>query len=170
MFPCLLGIQTSVAYLLSSKILYSDFSRESWQRRSWSLITATLVTVGVIFCLTILQANTWWNKYGGEYTLSFTQIIHQPKNSLVLVNRQRPETIIFYNLEPEVKLLLITDETLKAYCFKGDDDVFFLNPSKNMQAELKLQHYGLEALAQFSDPDKVYDEPPQLWKLRRGNN
>lgn len=170
LIPCFLGIQISVAYLLSIKALFPDFPEKSWQRKFWPLITAVLITAGVIFCSIILQADTWWNKYGGEATLRVTQIIHQAKNPLIVVNRQRPGTIFFYNLQPEVKLLLIRDEKLKASSFEGAGDVFLLNPNKDMQAELKQRNYRLEMLAQFPDPGPVPGDPTQLWKLVEVDN
>lgn len=170
LIPCFLGIQICVAYLLSIKAPFSEFSEKSWQWRFWSVITAVLITAGVIFCSIIVQADTWWNKYGGEATIRVTQIIHQAKNPLIVVNRQRPGTIFFYNLEPEVKLLFIRDEKLKASSFEGAGDVFLLNPNKDMQGELKQQNYELEMLVQSPDPGPVPAEPTQLWKLKRVSN
>jgi hypothetical protein len=169
LFPCFLGIQISVAYSLSHKTLFTDFYQHSWHRKFWLTIAATLVTAGIIFCLIILQADTWWNKYGGEDTLSFTHIINRPKDPLIVVDRQRPESIIFYGLQPEVRLLFARENKLEVDSFKGNNDVFFLNPSLDLKAKLKLHQYDLNMLTQFPNPDRIYDHlnPPQLWKLKR---
>jgi uncharacterized membrane protein len=199
LFPCLLGIQISVAYLLSSQALFlyqfkspsrqielqqfgylpsirlklaSNFAQRSWYGKVWSAIAATIITVGIIFCLIIVQADTWWNKYGGEDILSFTQLIHPAQDSLLVVNKQRPESIIFYNLQPEVRLLFMRDKKLKVDSFTGAGNIFLLNPNLDLQAELKLHNYQLNLLAEFPNPDRVYDliKPPQLWKLRKSTD
>jgi uncharacterized membrane protein len=167
-----LGIQICIAYLLSTKALLSDFTARVWQRKYWLPIATILMTEGVIFCSIFLQADTWWNKYGSEDILSFTQIIQQVKDPLILVNRQHPESLIFYNLQPQVKLLFVEDRQLKVNSFEGMGNIFFLNPNLNMQAKLKLRHYQFGLLAQYSNFDRVYDGLmlPQLWKLRKLNN
>lgn len=166
LFPCFLGIQISVAHLLSSQ-LFLNFSRRNWYRKLWLAIVTFIITIGIIFCAFIGQADTWWNHYGGEDTLSFTQIVGRAKNPLIVVDRQRLESIIFYNLKPEVKLLFIQDEKLALDSFPSATDVFFVNPNPALQAELKLLNYDLNLLVEFPNPDRVYDliKPPQLWKL-----
>lgn len=167
LIPCFLGVQISVAYLLANKALSLDFTEKSWKRNFWLLTTAVLITAGIIFGAIISQADTWWNKYGGEVTNEVSRIIHQAKEPLIVVNRQRPGTVFFYNLDPDIKLLFVRGKNLKVSNFEKDNDVFLLNPTKYMKAELKQQNYGLEMLAQFPDPGPVPAEPTELWKLRR---
>jgi uncharacterized membrane protein len=169
LYPLFLNMQISVAYLLSSKNLFSDIEKRNWYSKCWSPIAAVIITAEIVFCSVILQADTWWNKYGGQDTLSFTQIIDQSKDPLLVVNRQDPKNVIFYNLKPKVRLLFSEDCQLKVDIFQGDNDIFLLNPSIDVQGELKLDHYQLDLLAQFPNLDRVYDlsTPPQLWKVRK---
>ncbi|WP_310487880.1 glycosyltransferase family 39 protein [Chamaesiphon sp. VAR_69_metabat_338] len=164
--------QICVAYLLSTKGLLLDSVDRSWYRKYWLPIAAILITEGVVFCGIYLQADTWWNKYGGEDILSFTQIVRQAPDLPILVNRQHPESLVIYNLQPQVKLVFVDAPQLNHLNvteFATLDTIFFLNPDLEMQAELKRQHYQLRLLAQYPNLDRVYDglTPPQLWKLRK---
>ncbi|MGG6293740.1 glycosyltransferase family 39 protein [Leptolyngbya sp. AN02str] len=165
--PCLLGLQISVAYLLTSKSL-SSFTLKGWQRKVWPAITTTLITLGIIFCSIMTSADTWWNKYAGEQTNLVSGIVHQAQNPLIVINRQRPGTVFFYNLDPTVKLLFIKDERLIASNFDtGSGDIFLLNPTQKMKAELEQQEYRLSMLAEFPDPSPVPAEPTEFWRITR---
>ncbi len=165
LIPCFLGVQISVAHLLSAKALSIEFTEKNWKRNVWLAVTAVLLTSGIFFCSIILQANTWWNKYGGEGTLRVAQIIAQAENPLVIVNRQRPGTVFFYNLKPEVKLMFVDEKNSRSFKFINEGDVFLLNPTKAMQAEIKQRKYRLEKLVEMPDSSPVPGEPTQLWKL-----
>ncbi|HEY9597408.1 MAG TPA: glycosyl transferase, partial [Cyanophyceae cyanobacterium] len=162
---CLLGFQICVASLLAHKISSLDFTKKGWQRNFWLITTTTLVSAGIIFSSIISQADTWWNKYGGSSTNQVSHIINQAKEPLIIVNRQRPGTVFFYNLDSDVKLLFVRNEPLETSNLNKDNDVFLLNPTKELKAELRQQNYGLKMLAQFPDPGPVPSEPTELWKL-----
>ncbi|MFB2881965.1 glycosyltransferase family 39 protein [Floridanema aerugineum] len=165
LIPCFLGVQICVTYLLTYKISSLNFTQNRWQRKFWLLTTAALVTSGIIFCSIISQADTWWNKYGGESTNQVSRIIHQAKDPLIVVNRKRPGTVFFYNLDSDVKLLFVRDEALETSNFNQGIDIFLLNPTKDLKEELRQQKYRLEIMAQFPAPGPVPSDPTELWKL-----
>jgi uncharacterized membrane protein len=168
--PCLLGVQISVAYLLGTKISTIDAYQGNWNRRVWLMTTGALITAGVIFCAIISQADTWWNKYGGEPTIRVSQIIRQAKNPLIIVNPKRPSSVFFYHLSPEVNLLFTEDEKLAILSRENNNDIFLLNPNQEMKAALKIKDYSLQMVAQFPDPGPVPGSPTELWQIKRLNN
>jgi uncharacterized membrane protein len=170
LIPCFLGVQISVAYLLADRISSLDFTMTNGKRKFWIAISVFLITAGILFSSIIMQADTWWNKYGGASSIRVSQIIHQAKNPLIMINRIRPGTILFYNLDPEVKLLFVKDTDLESLKFENNGDSFFLNPSKDMKAYLENQNRGMELLAEFPSPGPIPEEPTQLWKIQGISN
>jgi uncharacterized membrane protein len=167
LIPCFLGVQICVAYLIADKISSLDFTEKTWQRNFWTITTTVLVTAGIMFCSTISQADIWWNKYGGGSSNQVSRIIEQAKNPLIVVNRQRPGTVFFYNLKPEVRLIFVRDESLPPFNFERDNEVFLINPTQNIKAVLSQEKYELEMLVQFPSPGPVPSAPTELWKLTR---
>ncbi len=166
LIPCLLGVQISVSYLLTAKIWVLEPNQETRGNRFWLLSGASLVTLGVVFCLVISQAETWWNKYGGEVTLAITRTINQSRNPLVIANRNRPNSVLYFSLNPEVNLLFVDDENLEYSRLQTDNSIFLLNPTDNLKDNLQKQSVSLEMLAQFPDPGPVAAKPTELWKVK----
>ncbi len=164
--PCLLGVQISVSYLLTAKIWVLEPNQKTHENRFWLLSGASLVTLGVVFCLVISQAETWWNKYGGEVTLAITRTINQSRNPLVIVNRNRPNSVLYFSLNPEVNLLFVDDEKLEYSRLQTDSSIFLLNPTDNLKDNLQKRSISLEMLAQFPDPGPVAAKPTELWKVK----
>lgn len=167
LIPCFLGVMISVAYLLSYKISSLNFTEKAWERKFWLLVTTALVTAGIIFSSIISQADIWWNKYGGGPSKVVSQIVHQSPNPLIIVNRQRPGTVFFYNLNADVNLIFIRNEKLEISKFNKYSDIFLLNPTEGMKAELRQQNNDLEMLAQFPDISPVPSDPTEFWKVKR---
>lgn len=166
LIPCFLGIQISISYLLTSKIWLLEPTQKTHKHHFWLLSGASLVTLGVIFCLVISQAETWWNKYGGEVTLAITRTINQSKNPLVIVNRHRPNSVLYFSLNPAVNLLFVDDKILEFSRFQTENNIFLLNPTDNLKDNLQKQSVNLEMLAQFPDPGPVAAKPTELWKVK----
>lgn len=58
LFPCYLGFNLAVAYLLATQITAVSFRK----RRLWQIVMAVLLSGGVISCIISSQAKIWWLK------------------------------------------------------------------------------------------------------------
>lgn len=72
-YPSILGIQISVAYLLGIKITHSFF---------WRLVTVIVISCGVLSCAMNAQAETW--KGDADFAIQSSRIINQAVHPLVV--------------------------------------------------------------------------------------
>lgn len=166
LIPCFLGVQISVSYLLSIKASSLDLNHTNWRRRFWVLITATLVTAGVLFSSVIAHANTWWNKYEGGVTIQIAQLVNQAEDPLVIVNRSRPNSVLYYELEPDVRLLFVSNYELEVGLSQMNGNIFLLNPNDALKTEFNRM-FDIQLLAQFPNPGPVPGKPTELWKAEK---
>jgi hypothetical protein len=99
-------------------------------------------------------------------TLAITRTINQSRNPLVIVNRNRPNSVLYFSLNPEVNLLFVDDEKLEYSRLQTDSSIFLLNPTDNLKDNLQKRSISLEMLAQFPDPGPVAAKPTELWKVK----
>lgn len=168
LFPCFLGIQISVAYLLSSKIT-PMLAQKIWQQRLYLVVTAVVITSGIVFCTIFSQADTWWNKYTGELIVQVSRAINHSNQPVLIVNRQSPGTIFYYSLDPKVKLLILENEDFSIYNLDLRDDIFLMNPTEKLKFKLAHQNYDLELITQYLYTGAATGQHMELWKIR-GNN
>jgi uncharacterized membrane protein len=109
--PSYLGIQLAVSYLLAAKL--SDVTSGIWQQKLWRGITVSLLSCGVISCVLILQADTWWNKYGDYYSTEPVRIINQSPAPLVYSETNYVRILsLSHQLDPKVRLQLVDSPLL----------------------------------------------------------
>ncbi len=109
--PSYLGIQLAVSYLLAAKL--SDVTSGIWQQKLWRGITVSLLSCGVISCVLILQADTWWNKYGDYYSTEPVRIINQSPAPLVYSETNYVRILsLSHQLDPKVRLQLVESPLL----------------------------------------------------------
>ncbi len=99
--PMFLGIQISMAYLLTNKITYEFI--KTWEQKLWKIVTVVLFSSGIISCLMFTQADTWWNKYLEYYHTEVANIVNQTKNPIILAPWYEIRSLS-YSLKPNVVL------------------------------------------------------------------
>jgi len=164
--PCFLGTQISVSYLLATKVFSLNLSYTNGKRRLWSLITAALVTAGIFFSSIIVQADTWWNKYGSDVTIQIAKLVNQAEDPLVIVNPSPFSSVFYYAFEPDVKLLFASDQELEIDPSQINGSIFLLNPTDTLKAEFD-RLFDITLLAQFPDPGPESLNPYELWKAEK---
>lgn len=166
--PCYLGLQISVAYLLSTKITSSRVA----QRKVWQVIMAVLISSGVLSCLVLSQSSTAWSKDNGSDNPRIAQIINQANRPLLLTNISASSgnadsnwnlgkvLSLSYILEPKVHFLLVTEENISRIP-DSFSEVFLLNPSQGFRAEVEAkQNYKIKLVEEISDDNSI-------WKLEK---
>ena len=156
---CYLGIHLAVAYVLANKIILSV---QIWQQKFWQIITLVVIGIGIISCMVISPAQTWWNKYYSSESYPIAKILNQANQPLLLVeNYWRAEGNLYSIsslLSPKLKLQILSEGKM---IDKNPDDfsnLFLFNPSEKLQEKLRKNHnYQIQS---------IYNgEHFLLWKL-----
>jgi uncharacterized membrane protein len=98
---CYLGIQLTVAYLITMKI--TAYSLNSWKKKLWKTATVLLISGGVVSCAISSQAERWWNKYNSFYIPNVAEIVNQATNPLIIVYGAPPLDLSYF-LNSKVRL------------------------------------------------------------------
>lgn len=155
--PCYIGIQLAVAYLLSTHLLASRFSKQ----KLWQGTMAVLLSLGIISCVISSQSYTWWNKVVGYYNPQIARLINQAPRPLVISNTSDVNTgdiiSLSYLLDTKTRLQLVVDSNIPNI---SDEfrDVFLFYPSKTLQQSLTKEYKA--TLKPVYTVDIV-----RLWKL-----
>jgi uncharacterized membrane protein len=138
-----LGIELAVAYCLSINI------RSSGYKNSWKLITASLIILGVWCCGSIVQADTWWNKYSSYYNPQVAEIIDRSSNPLVISSTEKISrlTSLSYALQAKTKFILFPEETTSIDLPSGFSDIYVFRPDdKLVEAIQNDPRYKIEEI------------------------
>ncbi len=130
-----LAIELMVAYTLA--YLINSF----WGRG----MAAFLISLGIICCFNITQADTWWNKYSSFYNHEVAAIINQASQPLVISNSQRisRSTSLSYLVNPDVKLLLMEEDLPTIKIPEGFGEVFVFRPYQDLIDVIKENNYKI---------------------------
>ena len=162
LFPSYLGVQLAVAYFISAQITAASF-RKQWLGK---ILLAVLLSSGIISCIIISQAETWWLK-GGSFkepvSPQIARIINQANNPLVISSCQgiwhvNDKLSLSHLLAPRVKLQLVIPPNIPKIS-PSFNNIFLFNTSQELQASLeKEENFQLET---------VYPEKLRLLKVIR---
>lgn len=169
--PCYLGIQLSVAYLLATQI--TSISTE-WQQKLWRFTIGAIVTLGVVSCTLISQAEITRINTTNKYNYPVARIINRADHPLLISSNYSSRNIthllnLSYILKPSVKFQLILEpntpkipdsfnELFLFNFFKSSEEKSeFANSSETLLYRLqKEQNYKI---------DNIYENI--LWRLRK---
>ncbi len=167
LFPCFLGIQLNVAYLLATQVI----SSVKWQQKLSQIAMIVLISSGVLSCAASSQAEVWWNKGSSitKYDPQVAHIINQAAHPLLISNTDGGADVgyvmsLSYLLEPKVKLQLVIQPNIPKIA-DGFSDVFLFRPFNGLRDALKKE-YKMEfvhragelwQLANFSGGTKGYN-------------
>ena len=161
MIPSYLGIQLAVSYLFGTQ--FNSLKKGS--STFWRLTLLALLTSGVISCMVISPAETWWNNLTDTNNRQLAQIINQPNNPLVVqeIASYPPRYNVFnlislsYLLEPDVKFKFIPKNTVTKIPLEFSH-VFFISPSHALKSGIEKEYR-----AKLEPIDK--NQGSRLWRL-----
>ncbi len=152
-FPCYLGIQIAVSYLITHKLkkTYPDIKT----LKKWRYIVIALILSGILSCAVSSQIPTWWNKSASKtrHNPEVARIINQSENPLVISNIRPGELLgLTHLLENRVHLQLVSSPNIPQMP-QNFREVFIYRPSDELLAKFEAQ----------SNIEKIQS---WLWKLK----
>jgi len=134
LIPLLLGIQVSVAYLLTSKINAS----KSGQQQVWKVATVMLISVGVISGILNLEKSPIYQKSRNFHNLPIARILNHARKPILLVDSAQTIDILSLsnNLEEKVKIMILSDPGNFAKFIDDCQEIFLFNPSETLRSQL----------------------------------
>lgn len=152
LIPTFLGIQLAVAYLFATKL--SHISSKLWQYKLWKVSLMTLLSIGVLSCVSIAQSEVWWFKGDENIHHRLAPMINQAKQPVVISDVDYPKMLSFsHQLKPKVRFQLVVEPDIPIISDRFSD-VFLYQPSQNLRNQLEKK-YSIEAI-----------EKPWLWRLK----
>jgi uncharacterized membrane protein len=143
---CYVCIYLAIAYLLASKLA---LLRRTWQSQFWRLVTALILSIGVVSCANGALGKTWWG--WSEFDVEIPPIVHQFSQPLVISDMSFYESFRFaHQFDPNVHLLLLDDPN----SFKlpnGFQHVFLFAPSDQLLSITQQQSLHPKLVYQFTD-------------------
>ncbi len=166
LFPCILGIELSVAYLLATQI--TSLSVGNRPQKMWQLVFVLLISSGVLSCAISSQAKIWWH-IGGEgrkYEYQVADVVNQATKPLLIsdTNDLVPVQSLSYMLEQKVRFQLLAKPDLSKMP-DGFSEVFFYNPSDSLQAELERVYHSRIKLISKSNQTATSQTVSSFWRL-----
>jgi uncharacterized membrane protein len=168
LFPCIVGIQITVAYLLSTKITSNISSL--WGINLWKIATILLISCGVLSSTISSQTETWDGK--DDFIIQSSSLINKTASPLVVSDGD----IVFglmplnYRLASHVRLLLVSQPTAPVIP-DGFSDVFLFSASEELRSKLEEQQkIHIKSAYQNSDLGNFVwkvSSPETLWKLEQ---
>ncbi|EAW35443.1 glycosyltransferase family 39 protein [Lyngbya sp. PCC 8106] len=108
--PCYLGIQISVAYLLTEKLTTAKIP--SSQKKRWKWILYTLILSGILSCTVSLFHPVWWHKsYAKSRDIPISAKIINQSPSPLIISDEEPGRImsLLHQLKPNVTIQLMPE-------------------------------------------------------------
>lgn len=165
LFPCILGIQLSVAYLLATQTTFLSISNQ--RQKLWQFLTVLLISSGLVSCALGSQARIWWNKGSElrEYDSQVAYVVNQANQPLLISDSDDlvPLQTLGYLLDPRVRLQLVAKSDIPKIP-NGFSDVFLYNPSEPLRVGLEKVYNSQIKLISEKKLGSVYGTR-SLWKL-----
>ncbi len=165
MFPCTLGIQVTVAYLLATKI---SLASSTLRVKSWQLITVLLISLGILSCTISGQTESWNGQE--DFIIQSSRIINKATHPLIISDDDIVSGLmpLNYRLDPHVRLMLVTQPNQVALP-EGFSDIFLFSPSQELLSFMqKKTEWQIKPIYQSSYLNIFLwkaSSPMTLWKL-----
>jgi uncharacterized membrane protein len=140
-FPCYVGVTLAMVHLLKNWLQASH----PGLRFAGRAVVTFLLTLGIVTCATIWNADTWWNKrFGWHHRILAIQKINAGQRPLILSGPIDPgqigDTLAFSHLlHDHVRLQVVTPATFTKNLLKGFTDVYVVNLPEDFRTALKAQ-------------------------------
>ena len=155
-FPCYLGIQIAVSYLIVNKL------NKNYQNikavKKWRYIAIALIVSGILSCAVSSQIPTWWNKSASKtrHNPEVASIINQSENPLVISDIRPGELLgLTHSLQNTVNIQLVSSENI-VQIPQNFQEVFIYRPSDELRNKIEAQ-YNIEKVQSW------------LWKFKNEN-
>ena len=155
-FPCYLGIQIAVSYLIVNKLNKNYHDIKAFKK--WRYIAITLIVSGFFSCAVSSQIPTWWNKDASKtrHNPEVASIINQSENPLVISDIRPGELLgLTHSLQNTVNLQLVSSENIPQIP-QNFEKVFIYRPSDELRNKIEAQ-YNIEKVQSW------------LWKFKNEN-
>lgn len=155
--PSYLGLQISLAYLLTTKI--SDHLLKPQQTRRWKYIFLAIGFSGFLSCLVSSIHPVWWHKSytRSRYVAPVAEIINLSESPLVISDAEPGRILpLSHRLKPNVYLQLVVQSNIPLLPEQDFSDIFLYRPS-----EVLIE--GIEQVYQ-ANLEKVYKQG-WLWRV-----
>jgi uncharacterized membrane protein len=152
LFPCLVGLQVAVAYLLATK---ASETRPARSRAAWHCCLALLLAIGLASCMTFVRANEWWNKDPENYVQGASRLINSGRNPVVVVSDSWfvPLLSLEHKLRSDIRYQLTVEPNVPDV-YKDAGTIFAIKPSAHFRTELG-RRFSFE----------LVDRSADLWRL-----
>ncbi|MCH7518663.1 MAG: glycosyltransferase family 39 protein [Candidatus Dadabacteria bacterium] len=149
--PVIIGIEVSVAYLLTAKISKA----KDLTRRTWQGVTIFILICGLVSCITYIRADSWWTLRYGYHIKRIAPIINSANNPVIITKFESQILAFPHHIDPEVKL--ITIENLENFKVpQNTDDIFVYDLTPDLRE--KLDNLGSVRIEEINEDDR-------LWRL-----
>jgi uncharacterized membrane protein len=145
LFPCYLGLQLAVAYLLATKLTAPPVQAQ----RIWRWGVVALWSIGLLSCLNSLPARTWWNKAAGGYIPAIAEVINQAPNPIVFNELDFWLFSLSHLLKPETPLMVFDSRLGIPALPPGYSDYFLFNAPEESIDRMQQAGYRMEAIEQL---------------------
>ncbi len=141
--PCYLGVQITLAYVVTAKIT-GDSTRR--QQKRWKVIFLALIFSGILSCTVNSVHAVWWNKsYNrSRYIPDTAQIVNQAERPLVISDSEPGRIVSFlHKVDPDVDLQLVFKSQLPLLPQEDFGEIFLYRPSEELIQGIQ-QTYNVE--------------------------
>jgi uncharacterized membrane protein len=152
-FPCYLGIQIAVSYLVTNKLKTKFYDIKTFKK--WRYIVIALIVSGILSCAVTSQIPTWWNKSASKtrHNPEVSRIINRSENPLVISDIRPGELLgLTHLLQNTVHLQLVSSANIPQIP-QNFREVFIYRPSDELIAKFEAK-YNIEKIQSW------------LWKLK----
>lgn len=163
LFPCLVGLQLAVVYLLST---YFTASIQNWKFRFATAIFTILVILGIASCSVYAQANTWWNKVLNSNYHQVADMINSHDRPLIISDAfgYNPASLVSlsYLVKPDTQFLLLpaVGQSFPITTLPGNISTIFLFNLPEVFRQQFEAKYPRPLVQSFQDPwNDVWESP-----------
>jgi uncharacterized membrane protein len=126
--PCYLGITLAMAYLIDQQLI-SGVSQQF--KKVWKIVIIFVISLSLLSCINILQAETWWHKTGG-YIPQLGRLINKSENPLVINEGDFWLISLSYYLNDQSKLMVVDSRNTINQLPAGFSDYFVFHSSPDL--------------------------------------
>jgi hypothetical protein len=165
MLPYVIGWQLSaiafIAYLL--------YSRSNWQQKLSKIILSSLLVLGLLSCVIIVQAPSWWSVGAPDYP-AIAQKVNQLSKPIVLYDDFGDALTMSYLLQDNVDSHLTKRADFHLQnsltdLYKGYSDIVIFKPPQNILEKLQNNRH-LKLIPLFQSKG-IFPDKPNAWKVLR---
>jgi uncharacterized membrane protein len=139
LFPCFLGFQIAIAYLLATQIANQQQHLQIKQKL-WSVLLVGLTLTGISSCWLSSQADVWWHQFASYSTPVAARVINRSPHPLVVSDTMWGHVLSLSHLLHADAHLQLTILPAVPDIAPDAHDVYLFRPSQNLLDQLGEQY------------------------------